>query len=282
MVAGDRRGFTLVEALISLSISSVLVILVSTVFLVQNRYYSTQVQRAAVHDNTRVVTDIVAAELRSTMAGGVTLAENDSLTVRAPMVLAFVCATAGSSAYVQFEGGAADLDQAEVGGFGVLDDTTGVWSFMNATWSAIDGGAADAASRCATNGADTVGATAEFHQLVNLGAYYGSLPPAGTLLMLFRETTFAFRSSVMDSTVRGLFRGSYGQPLIELATGMDTTAQFQYRTTGSLYGNSVGPGGLANISYVRIVADARKPPVTGGDEDVTFGWSVNVPLGNAR
>lgn len=44
MVAGGRAGFTLVEAIIALTLSSVLVVLVGTVFLVQNQYYALQLE----------------------------------------------------------------------------------------------------------------------------------------------------------------------------------------------------------------------------------------------
>ena len=47
----------------------------------------------------------------------------------------------------------------------------------------------------------------------------GSGPFDGDVLMLFRETTFSFRTSVMDTTTVGLFRQVYGGSAIEFATG---------------------------------------------------------------
>ena len=75
-------------------------------------------------------------------------------------------------------------------------------------------------------------------------------------------------------------RGVYGAPLVEFATGMDTTAQFQYRTGGTTYADTVSSSSLGDIDAIRIVADARKRAPTGGQEDLTFGWSVNVTLRN--
>jgi prepilin-type N-terminal cleavage/methylation domain-containing protein len=51
---GDRAGFTLIEALISLVLSAFVVMLVSSTFLIQNNYYATQLQRTRVQDNARV------------------------------------------------------------------------------------------------------------------------------------------------------------------------------------------------------------------------------------
>ena len=60
----------------------------------------------------------------------------------------------------------------------------------------------------------------------------------------------------------------------------DASAGFQYRTGGSTYANTVSGGSLANIDAIRIVAQARRRPETGGVDDVTFGWGVNVFLRN--
>ena len=100
--------------------------------------------------------------------------------------------------------------------------------------------------------------------------------------MLFRETTFKIQTSELDPPTLALFRGVYGDSLVEFATGLDTTAQFRYRTGGSTYADTVSSTALGDIDVVRIVADARKRAQTGGQDDITFGWSVNVALRNVR
>ena len=54
------------------------------------------------------------------------------------------------------------------------------------------------------------------------------------------------------------------------------------RTGGSTYADTVPASALGDIDFVRIVADARKRAQTGGRDDITFGWSVNVALRNVR
>ena len=46
-------GFTLVEAIVALTLTSLLVMLVATTFLVQNRYYAVQLARTTAQDNAR-------------------------------------------------------------------------------------------------------------------------------------------------------------------------------------------------------------------------------------
>lgn len=282
LVACREAGFTLVEAIIALVISSVIVVLVSQVFLIQNQYYAVQLSRSQAHDNVRMVTEIVGGELRSLMADGVQVAENKQLVIRSPMLLGVVCATVGGSTqYVHMEGGEENVDTLEVAGFAERDPVGG-WNYYTTTWDYISLPGGTPAASCASNGADTTGTSAEFFRLRRLQTFLGGQPDLGTLIMLFREIEYKFDTSTMDSTAVGLYRGNYGETLTEYATGMDTTAQFQYRTGGSSYANSVSGAGLATIDAIRIVAEARKSVAAGGVEDVTYGWSVNIPLRNAN
>jgi prepilin-type N-terminal cleavage/methylation domain-containing protein len=277
----ERAGFTLVETIIALVLSSVVIILVSTTFLVQNQYYSDQTLFAAAHDNARTVTERVASEIRSVMEEGFVTANATTLTIRTPMLLAVVCNRTGTNIDVHNEGGEAGIDTDEVGGVGWLDTATGNWDYRTTTWAFVNSSGGTPASSCAGNGADTTWAASSFHRLRRFNLLYGATPDPGDVVMLYRETTFTIQSSVLEPSVLGLFRGSYGQSPVELATGMDATAQFQYRTGGSSYANSVtGAANLASIDAVRIVADARARSATGGEDDITFGWSVNIVLPN--
>jgi prepilin-type N-terminal cleavage/methylation domain-containing protein len=275
-----RAGFSLVETMIALVLSSIIMILVSTTFLVQSQYYSSQTLRAAAHDNARTVTERMAREIRSVMEDGFLSAGPTSLTIRSPMLLAVVCDRVLNDISVHNEGGEAGIDTDEVAGVGWLNPSTGVWTYRTSTWSYIDQTGGSPATDCAGNGADTNGATGEFHRLRRFNLLYGSTPDAGEIIMLYRQTTFSIEASALEPGMLGLFRASYGQSAIELATGMDATAQFQYRTGGTTYANSVASSDLDDIDAVRLVAEARKRSQSAGQDDVTFGWSVNIALSN--
>jgi len=281
----SRHGFTLVETLIALVLSSIVIILVSTTFLVQNQYQATQVQRAGVHDNVRSATDLLVGELRSSMRDGVVLAGNRTLTVRSPVALATVCGRSGFMGTVvdlHIDGGIADIETGEIAGAALHDPSTNEWWYETVAWSFIDGGSVGSAARCASNGADTVDATADFHSARRffLVFDFASTPDIGELVMLFRETKFTIRPSDFDSSSLALFRQSYGEPAIEFASGIDTTAHFQYRLGGTSYQDTVIAGSVGDIDAVRIVLDARHPGSSTG-EDVTFGWATNRALWNA-
>ena len=270
-------GFTLMETLVAMMLSSMLIILVSTTFLVQNQYYSMQTLHAGAHDNARVATERVAGELRSVMVGGVVVAGPRTLTVRSPMVITSICSRqGGGDGDVHTEGGEAELDTDEVAGVALRDSLSGTWTYRAATWSYLNG-SASSADRCFAGGADTVGAYAEFHRIRHLDDFTPT-PTVGDVLMLYRETTYKIQDSDLDPGRLGLFRRRYGGTFVEFATGMDSTAQFRYRTGGMTYADTVLAASLGLIDAIGIVADARKPARTALQEDVTFGWSVNVAL----
>lgn len=275
-------GFTLVETLIALVLSSFIIVLVSHTFLVQNRFYATQTLQVGAQDNVRSATELVAAEIRNAAEGGVVVAGARTLTVRSPMAIGVLCDVSGggNDGDLMTEGGQAAIDVDEVAGV-ALRGVSG-WTFVNATWGTLNGSDASSANNCFANGADTLEARDQFHRLTNLNSMFSSPSVIeGDVLMLFRETTFTVRQSQLDTTTLALYRQPRGGAAVEFATGIDTTAQFQYRTGGGSYADTL-TSGLVNVDAIRIVADARLPAPTGGAADVRFGWSVNVPLRTIR
>ena len=268
--------------MVALTLSSVVVILVSTVFLVQNRYYQTQLARGEAHDAARVMTETVASEIRSVAKGGVKVADSDRLVVRSPIVLAAVCARGpGDLVAVQLDGGVGSLPSEEVTGFAVRDTIVDAWSYHDdAAWPDIAGTVGTSAAQCAANGADTVGAVSEFTLLRDLGSFDGHVPVLGQVIMLYREVEYTIDASALEPTKLALYRTVTGATPVEFVTGVDPTAEFQYRTGGATYAATVSGGALANVDAIRIVAQARRQPRTGGVADITYGWSVNVSLRN--
>jgi hypothetical protein len=269
---------------VALTLTAVIVALVSTVFLVQNDFFSRQVVRSVAQDNARGVTDVIASDVRSVMDSGIVVANHRELVVRSPMALAVVCAQIpGPLTTVYLDGGMAALDTSEVSGFGVRDPVTGAWRYYDIpSWGTIESTGGQPANDCVANGADTVGASGGFMRLRKLRSYTGSNPALGTVLMLYRNVEFAFQQSEMDSTAWGLFRGIYGDSLVEFATGMDTASGFWYRTGGSTYASQVTGTSIPLIDAIRVKSEAEERAVTGGEKGITYGWSVNMILRNVK
>ncbi len=269
----------------ALLLSSLVVVMVGGIFLAQNRSYQVQLGVTDAHHNARAVTELLSSELRLVMEGGVQLAQNDEVTVRIPIVLAGVCATDGVMVGVHTEGGEAAIEThaEEVAGFAVMDGAGG-WDYYDVDWTTIDDESSSSviAGMCYANGADTVGALDDFHSLGSLDSYHPTVPDVGEVIMLFRTTSFKFQTSVLDPTTVGLFRQVNGDTLVEFATGMDSTAQFQYRVGALGYLGSVAGSSLGDVDVVRIVSEVKEPAPPGIEGVIRYGWSVNVALRNVR
>ena len=285
-LVGARAGFSLVEVVVALLLSSLIIVMVAGIFLAQNRSYQVQLGVTDAHHNARAVTELLSSELRSVMEGGVKLAQNDRITVRTPIVVAAVCWTDGVIVGAHTDGGEAAIESRaeEVTGFAV-QDSGGEWDYYDVDWAAIDDGSSSSliAESCYANGADTVGVRNDFLSLQNLDSHHPTVPDVGEVILLFSTTTFKFQTSVLDPTTVGLFRQIEGDSLVEFASGMDSTAQFQFRTTeNSSYEESVSGSSVEDIDVVRIVSDVKEPAPPGIEGVIRYGWSVNVALRNAR
>ncbi len=256
-------------------LASFVIGLVSHTFLVQNEFYSTQTLRATAQDNVRSLTELVGREVRNSVEDGFVVAGRRTLTVRSPIAVGTVCNRQGSSIDVYAPSASTAFDSSDVAGLAVRNDST--WEYQYVNWGALNAGSGFSAGACAANGADTVGASADFRRISEPGLF-STAPSEGDVVMLFRESTYTIGTSQLDPSVDGVFRSTYGGAPIEFATGVDTTAGFQYRTGGVTYIDSVTAGSLAMVDAVRLSARATTRPATGGRDGVSFGWVVDLPV----
>lgn len=281
-MVNDHRGFSLPEALIALTISSGLVLMVGALFLVQNNFYAHVLVRGQVQENARVLSEVVATDVRSLVSNAVVVADSSRLVIRSPMTFAFVCGEDGSDVVVHIGGGVSSLVTSDVGGFGYRNPS-GLYSYWDQTWAQLEGSSGNPATRCESRGADTVGASSEFVSLAPIDNLtgIGTVGLIGSTLVLFREIEFLFDNSLLVPGDRALFRGNYGSTLVELATGLADDAHFEYRRLGgSTWYKYVAPANFATIDAVRVVAQSIGKGTASAAAEYEFGWSVDLPLTN--
>ncbi len=169
----------------ALTLSSVIVALVSSVFLTQNNFYRFVVQRTRVQDNLRVVTDLIASEVRGVAGGGVTTAESRRFVVRLPIAMGGVCHDQSTHGRVYMPG-LSQIYGDEVAGY-ARQDGGGNWTYTADTWPNLldSSGSGDADECLTTSGADTVGAIADFGRLL-----IGGGTALGEVIMIYREVEF--------------------------------------------------------------------------------------------
>jgi Tfp pilus assembly protein PilV len=278
-------GFTLIEALVAVTLSAILVTLVTTVFFAQNQFYSEATLRSHVQENARSVTQFVTSELQSAGTEAFQLAENRQLRVRKPLALGIVCAIAGDDVHAYLLQGSENVVGNDVAGWGVRD-TTGAWAYYTDTWSNLNvSSGSSSAFRCENSGADTVGATADFFRLRNVKNSSEPKPEVGWVVMVYQDLHYQFSASALETGTIGLYRGNYGDTLVELSTGMTANAGFRYRLAGdTTFLATVTGTQLDSIEAVRLTATAES---TGqldrtGDNTYSYGWTADILLKNVH
>ncbi len=251
--------------------------LVSSVFLTQNNFYRSVLQRTRVQDNLRIVTDLIASEVRGVAGGGVTLAESRRFVVRLPIAMAGVCRAEASGGHVYMPG-LSEIYGNEVAGY-ARQDGAGNWTYAADTWSNLLGssGSADASECLTTAGADTVGAIADYGRFVISGG-----TTLGEVIMVYREVEFKIDQSQLRPQTLAVYRGVSGDTLREFATGITPDTKFEYRLPGSAYQNSIPVGSVAGIEKIRVTASAIATDSVGGIPSYSHEWTVGIPLRNSN
>lgn len=274
-----RMGFSLVEALVAITISTLVVFMAANVFLVQNDYYGFLIQRARVQENARAFLDVVEREVGSIVGGGLLVAEPRRMVIRVPQSLAAVCALSGSNTHVHWSA-FSSIDEETATGY-ALRDGSGTWVFRpSEVKGSINYRGHAAAVLCERNGADTTAGGSNSYTIVHgLGARIGKVPAHGDIIMVYEEVELGVAPSLLNPNLMALFRGPVGRTATEYTTGVGAGARFRYRLNG-IWRDQVGSKLLPEVDAIRIEAETYQPPESGIGSDARFVLAVEIPLKN--
>lgn len=275
----DRGGFSLVEALIAMTISTVLVLAIGSTFLAQSTMYARLTGGAQAQDQARTMVRAVQNLATSMVEGGLLAAESDRLVIRKPQTLLVVCDRAGSSgANTHASAGSASIDENNAAGAAKLNPSTGVWTYVDGSVRSFVSSFGNPAARgCFGDGVDTTGAYWDFVRLNNVTGKFGSSPQNGDVYMVYEDIELEIDTSGLPPATLGLFRGFEGETLGEYVSGLDATAGFEYRLNGS-WRTTVTGSSLQQVDAIRVYAHTRVVAPSGGADDATFALDVVVPL----
>lgn len=179
-MSGRPRGFTLVEALVTLVLTGLVIAGLQTLLLQQRRVGERHRARTALHDATRIVDVLLGGELREAIPGegDVVIDAGRELRVRSPRALAVVCG-------VDVRTGVVALDHlhGEIGGEegdSLLVYTSGPWGL-----AAVDasGGTGGRGPTCALHDDDP-------EALVRLERALAERVPVGAPVRFFRSRRY--------------------------------------------------------------------------------------------
>ncbi len=251
-----RRGFSLIELIITLVLVSIIGVASGRLLMSQTRFYTRLSAQRDARSVTRNARNIVQTELSMVEAGGgVVAASNDSITVRMPYAWGVYCA---GSTMMRLPVDSAMYAMASLAGYAIKDTTSaGVYAYTATTTAPTAGTATD----CTT----TAGITAPTN-----GAYLSLSPsPTGTAgapMLLYQTITYKFAASALVSGKLGLYRRVGTGTPEELVAPFDTSTKFRYYELNASTAQTTVPA-LANIRGVELKLDAQSISRSSGQSE---------------
>ena len=278
MISGSlsRRGFTLVELLLSLVVSSIIGVALVRMVLGQARFMDQQeawrearsVSRGGIN---RLLSDLRAVEASGTSTGLVAAAAGgQDFTVRVPYAFGILCGIAGNVWTLSLM----PVDSAMFAapgytGFAYRSSTTGNYTYNASNTLNLAGTNA----LCLNGLYDSIRAVPSMNgspagRIVNVtrnaGVMMVGAPPRGTIVYLYRDIRYEFKASVAIPGRTGLWRTAVtSNTTEELATPFDATARVNFYNLNATPAQAAVPT-LANVRGFELLLHGMSERTPGG------------------
>jgi len=187
-------------------LSSVVVMLVTSVFLVQNRFYSDAIKRAGLHESVRGATTLLSSDLHGVPGGGIVGADRDAVAFMSPLFIGGVCGVDGGKTYLFLPTTEQSVDPSMVSGYAIKNPES-EWRYSPTGWTTVfHSSGSEAAQACAQAGADTLGASSSFFRLDGLNSSPSIM--IGDLVMIYPPSRD--QRAFSGSGERNPHRGGHG------------------------------------------------------------------------
>ncbi len=257
-----RRGFTLVELLVAMVITSIVGVAVTKLFLSQARFYDLQSQMRRARFVSRTAVNAALSDLRMVEpTGGVVSVSPTTVTLRVPYAVGIVCANGATQTTLSLW--PVDSTLYATAGFSgyAWRDTLGAYTYLEAGTSVV----ADNAAVCT---AANVTVLANGRVVAVKPALPASLPAAvavGTPVFLFQRLTYAFLASTAMPGRTGLWRTVVGTAQTdELVAPFDSSAKFRFFVVGADTAQSAAPSPLSNLRGLELDFNAQSDRAAEG------------------
>jgi len=250
----DERGFTLVEALIALTISGIVATALVSLLLAQSRFYQRTDDQMSAEQAAQATFDLVSSEIRMAGADDLMEAEADSVTFRFDLLQGIVCEPTGSDEVAMhvFERTAnAGLTSSFVG-VAVSDPYETTFEYedsWNPTPSASGSGPR---ADCVAAGGDGSGPDGDYLRISGWTSRFSAgVPQRGALVRVYGQVTYKLASSSFFDGQWALWRGTQ-----ELVGPFEAGATFSYVMSDASVQSSVASSDLEEVVAVRLTATA--------------------------
>lgn len=264
-----RRGFTLNEILIALTILGIIGAAATKLLANQSRFFDQQTNLRSARSIARSSINVMLSDLRMVQdSGGVDSVSADGRTMRVivPYRFGLVCGTSGNLTTVMM----LPIDSAVAGmsayaGFAFRDPTSGRYTVVTPADPTNADKPANAATPATCTG--TGGGQARLLSVSMNGrtsAMYDLSAPAPTgatataPVFMYQKVTYSFKESGSYPGYYGLYRNVQGGVNEELVAPFATTARFRYYVRGADTSSITVPV-RDSIRGVDLVLDAVSP-----------------------
>ncbi|HEY7503284.1 MAG TPA: prepilin-type N-terminal cleavage/methylation domain-containing protein [Gemmatimonadales bacterium] len=254
-----RRGFTLVEMLISMIVLAIVGAGLVQLVMSQGRFMDHQEASRSSRAVARSSLNRLFAEVRNVEAvGGVEAAAagGTDFTLRVPYAYGIMCASNGSSTTLSI----LPVDSAVYSAPGFSGfawrNTSGVYQYVTAGVSL----AAAAAAPCTAVNITTLPSIngSPAGRTVTVGGTVSPVPPVGTIFFLFRRTRYEFKASTLLPGRVGLWRTLVTPGTAEeLAAPLANTARVRFYVNYAATPQDAVPGSLASIRGLDFQIDGQ-------------------------
>jgi prepilin-type N-terminal cleavage/methylation domain-containing protein len=274
-MTSNRRGFTLVEVVVSLLIAGIIGAAFMRLLMAQNRYFTHETNLRGARSIARSATNVLMSDLRMVQdSGGVdsVTADGKLMRILVPYRFGLVCGTGANITTVSMlPTDSGTIAVSVYRGFAWRDSTTGRYHYLwpaNPTGSDIPAAASNPAV-CTGNGAGqaqirTVSANGRTGDILDLKTSGGSGAAANTPVFFWQHITYSFRASGVYPGKMALWRNVEGGRNEELMAPFDTAAGFQFYKSGTDVPQAAPPP-VAEIRGVNLVLTAVSPSAIASD-----------------
>jgi prepilin-type N-terminal cleavage/methylation domain-containing protein len=257
-----RRGFTLVELLVSMVVLGIIGAALTRLFLSQSRFYDQETQLRRARLVSRMAINAALSDLRMVEAtGAVVSATATNVTLRVPYAMGIVCLnTAAQTTLALWPVDSTIYATAGFSGY-AWRDSLGAMTYVETGTSLVAGNAAFCT-------AANVAALPQGRVVSVQPALPASLPAVtavGTPVFLIQRLTYEFKPSVTLPGRTALWRTAVATGLSdELVAPFDPTAKFRFFVVGSDTAQAGVPSPLSNMRGLELNLASQSDRVPEG------------------
>ncbi len=268
----NRRGFTLVELIVTMGVVAILGTALAKLILSTSTFVARQEAELDARRTARTAHNLIANDLRLITSGGVFAATGTDIQLNVPYAWGVLCNEAGSATI-------ASLMPVDSALFATAVPGVIFWQLANGSyqagpqWPSV--GPSGNLGACTADSVRVVPGG----QLVQIGAT-GMAPP-GTIFFLARSIRYRFQSSSLLPGRTGLFRTADGLPEEEVIAPFASDAGFRFLMGTQLTAQATPPTDLDSLQGLEVLLFAESESTPRGAPGPTrFEFDVRVKFAN--